>query len=111
MLAQDLTGALPSVTEDSASKIVELRMSNTSLHQCDASQLAVWKEGLAGTTLRAGKTRDIGTDIVTGCLPEFLLFCDEDHVDDDPLYCPSVSFRRPVQAPVSQVDKVCFQYG
>ena len=81
-----------------------LRASNTSLQQCDASHLAVYKPGLEGTTTKAGGS--FGTDNATGCLPDLLLFCEEVEVDDSPLYCPSVAFRRPLQAAPNQLQQV-----
>lgn len=103
---QDLVGRLPDFTKESAAKLVELRMSNTSLQQCDATHLAVHKPGLQSTVIGAGSSDTIAADNVTECLPQFLVFCDKDEEEDSPLYCPSVSFRRPAQEPLIHVDRV-----
>ena len=103
---QDLVGPIPEFTRESATKMSELRLSNTSIQQCGASHLSVYKEGLKGTTVRAGPSSDMGTDNATGCLPQFLLFCDETSTDDVALFCPSVSFRRPAEVPITHIDKV-----
>lgn len=103
---QGLVGPLPSFTPTLAVTFTELRVSNTSLQQCDASHLAVDRGGLTGTTLRAGSSSSIGADNLTGCLPDFLLFCEQEQVPNTALKCPAVAFRRPVEAPFEQLTVV-----
>lgn len=88
-----------------------LRISNTSLQQCDASHLAVYTSGLVNKQLRAGSSDSIGADNQTGCLPDGLLFCEMEQVGESPLYCPSIAFRRPEQKPADQLDLVCYILG
>ena len=83
-----------------------LRITNTSLQQCNASHLAVYKDGMIGTTVRAGSSSDIGTDNLTGCLPDFLVFCEAEEVGDTALYCPSIAFRRPLEIAPNQLEAV-----
>ena len=86
-----------------------LRMDNTSLRQCGASNLAVYKGGLQDTTLWAGSSEVIGTDNLTGCLPDALVFC-EDAMFEENIECPSLAFRRPVEVVPNQLDLVS-SYG
>ena len=104
-----LRGQLPDFGYTVASKISTLRISNTSLQQCDATLLAVYKDGLVSGTLRAGSSSDIGTDNTTGCLPDGLLFCEAEQVGDTPLYCPSLAFRRPAQSAFNQLTMVSIE--
>ena len=105
VLLQGLTGKLPAMGKDTASKMSVIRMTNTSLQQCDATHLAVYKDGLRDTSVDAG-SNVIGTDNSTDCLPDALLFCEEEQVGGSALYCPSLAFRRPVQSPVNQLALV-----
>ena len=84
----------------------ELHISNTSLQQCDATHLAVYREGLEDTTLRVGGSTSLGPDNATGCLPDALLFCEATQVAASPLYCPSLAFRRQLQMAPNQLELV-----
>ena len=64
---QNLQGPLPNFGAEVANTFSELRISNTSLLQCEASHLAVYRDGLNGKTLRAGSSKAIGSENLTGC--------------------------------------------
>ena len=106
VVCQGLSGVLPNFGYAIASKMSTLRISNTSLQQCDASQLAVYEPGLTDTTVKAGSSSQIPSDKMTGCLPDALLFCQAQEVGISQLYCPSVAFRRPVQTAPNQLTLV-----
>ena len=86
-----------------------LRIENTSLRQCDASNLAVYKDSLQDTTLLAGSSKVIGTDNLTGCLPDALVFCEDVEFEDN-IECPSLAFRRPAEVATNYRDMVS-SYG
>lgn len=106
-MPQALYGTIPSFGQEIAAGMSELRISNTSLRQCDVSHLAVYGGFLEDGIAEYGSSSSIGSDNLTGCLPDFLLFCEDEAVDDSALYCPSVAFRRPIQAATNQLDVVC----
>ena len=106
MLLQGLSGTIPNAGTEVANAFSELSITNTSLQQCDASHLAVYKHGLTDTVLKAGSSTVIGADNLTGCMPDFLLFCEQQDVSNTYLQCPSIAVRRPVQIPTNQLDLV-----
>ena len=100
---QGLVGKLPDFGLDIAAKMSVLRIDNTSLQQCNATSLAVYKDGLRDTTLRVDSSK---ADNTTGCLLDALVFCEDKSPVDETLECPSLAFRRPAEATPDQLDLV-----
>lgn len=106
-MVQGLKGSFPAVSPTASAKMSELRISDTDLQQCSASHVAALTDHRDATMWHAGSSSQMASDNVTGCLPDFLQFCEPAWADPEShIMCPPVAFRRPTQAAQNNLAKV-----
>lgn len=102
----NLRGRVPLASATVASRISELRLSNTSLEQCSSSHLTALQNHKGESVVHAGDSSTMAADNLTHCLPNVWQFCGPEGGPVTHITCPSVAFLRPPVTPISNLYKV-----